>query len=134
RRDRRRRQGGGAPARRGRAGEAPAQHPRGDRAAGGRRPLPGARHRVSARGIAEKQAARPRARAPRLAKVEGPVTTSDIEDPRRVLARHGFSPKRAFSQNFLVDKNAVRRIAAATRAAEGSLVVELGPGAGTLTA
>lgn len=57
----------------------------------------------------------------------------DIEDPRRVLARHGFAPKKAFSQNFLVDKRAVQRIAEATRADASSVVVELGPGAGTLT-
>jgi 16S rRNA (adenine1518-N6/adenine1519-N6)-dimethyltransferase len=62
--------------------------------------------------------------------VSGP---SEIEDPRRVLARHGLSPKRSFSQNFLVDRGAVRRIAEATRAGAGSVVVELGPGAGTLT-
>lgn len=57
----------------------------------------------------------------------------DIEDPRRVLARYGFAPKKAFSQNFLVDKRAVQRIAEATRADASSVVVELGPGAGTLT-
>jgi 16S rRNA (adenine1518-N6/adenine1519-N6)-dimethyltransferase len=57
----------------------------------------------------------------------------EIEDPRRVLARHGFSPKRSFSQNFLVDRRAVTRIAEATRATAESVVVELGPGAGTLT-
>jgi 16S rRNA (adenine1518-N6/adenine1519-N6)-dimethyltransferase len=58
----------------------------------------------------------------------------EIEDPRRVLARHGFSPKRSFSQNFLVDRRAVIRISEATRATADSVVVELGPGAGTLTA
>jgi 16S rRNA (adenine1518-N6/adenine1519-N6)-dimethyltransferase len=56
------------------------------------------------------------------------------EDPRRVLARHGLRPKRAFSQNFLVSRAAVERIAAAVGPAPGELVVELGPGLGTLTA
>ncbi|MBZ0120540.1 MAG: 16S rRNA (adenine(1518)-N(6)/adenine(1519)-N(6))-dimethyltransferase RsmA [Sandaracinaceae bacterium] len=54
------------------------------------------------------------------------------EDPRRVLARHGLAPKKAFSQNFLVSRSAVEAIARA--AVEGAgVVVELGPGLGTLT-
>src|SRR5688500_14003738 len=56
------------------------------------------------------------------------------EDPRAALRRHGLSPKAAFSQNFLVSTSAVRAIVAATAAAPGEPVVELGPGLGTLTA
>lgn len=56
------------------------------------------------------------------------------EDPRRVLARHGLAPKRGFSQNFLVSRSAVERIAAAVAPQPGETVVELGPGLGTLTA
>ncbi|HJL25498.1 MAG TPA: 16S rRNA (adenine(1518)-N(6)/adenine(1519)-N(6))-dimethyltransferase RsmA [Polyangiaceae bacterium LLY-WYZ-15_(1-7)] len=56
------------------------------------------------------------------------------EDPRRVLARHGLRPSRRFSQNFLVSEGVVERIAEALGPAEGERVVELGPGAGTLTA
>lgn len=56
------------------------------------------------------------------------------EDPRRVLARHGLAPKRGFSQNFLVARPVVERIAEAVAAREGERVVELGPGLGTLTA
>lgn len=55
------------------------------------------------------------------------------EDPRRVLARHGLTPKRAFSQNFLISESAVARIAAAVAPALGERVLELGPGLGTLT-
>lgn len=55
------------------------------------------------------------------------------EDPRRVLGRHGLSPKRSFSQNFLVSKSAVERIVAALELAPQERVVELGPGLGTLT-
>lgn len=56
-----------------------------------------------------------------------------FEDPRVVLGRHGLRPKRSFSQNFLVSRHAVDEIARA--ATEGGLpVIELGPGAGTLTA
>lgn len=56
------------------------------------------------------------------------------EDPRHVLARHGARPKRRFSQNFLTDPHVVDAIASAVRASVGERVVELGPGAGTLTA
>jgi len=56
------------------------------------------------------------------------------EDPRRVLARHGLAPKRGFSQNFLTARSVVERIAGALEPAPGELVVELGPGLGTLTA
>ena len=55
------------------------------------------------------------------------------EDPRRVLARHGLSPKRSFSQNFLVSERAVRGIVEACALAPESHIVELGPGCGTLT-
>ncbi|MFW6050008.1 MAG: 16S rRNA (adenine(1518)-N(6)/adenine(1519)-N(6))-dimethyltransferase RsmA [Myxococcota bacterium] len=58
---------------------------------------------------------------------------SDWEDPRRVLARHGLHPKRGFSQNFLVARGVVDRIVAAVAPEPGELVVELGPGLGTLT-
>jgi 16S rRNA (adenine1518-N6/adenine1519-N6)-dimethyltransferase len=57
----------------------------------------------------------------------------DWEDPRRVLARHGLAPKRGFSQNFLVSRSAVERIAEALALSPGELVIELGPGLGTLT-
>lgn len=63
------------------------------------------------------------------------MSTPAFEDPRVVLGRHGVAPKRAFSQNFLVSRHAVDEIAlAATAGAEDATVIELGPGAGTLTA
>jgi 16S rRNA (adenine1518-N6/adenine1519-N6)-dimethyltransferase len=55
------------------------------------------------------------------------------EDPRRVLARHGLSPKKAFSQNFLVSRHVVEGIVRAIAPREGERVIELGPGLGTLT-
>jgi 16S rRNA (adenine1518-N6/adenine1519-N6)-dimethyltransferase len=55
------------------------------------------------------------------------------EDPRRVLRRHGLTPKRGFSQSFLVSKSAVERIVQALAPRAGELTVELGPGVGTLT-
>lgn len=56
-----------------------------------------------------------------------------FEDPRKVLARHGLAPKRGMSQNFLCAPHAVTRIAEATGAEVGDVIVELGPGCGTLT-
>lgn len=55
------------------------------------------------------------------------------EDPRRVMRRHGLAPKRSFSQNFLVARPTVERIAAALAPRPDELTVELGPGLGTLT-
>jgi 16S rRNA (adenine1518-N6/adenine1519-N6)-dimethyltransferase len=62
------------------------------------------------------------------------VSAPAWEDPRRVLARHGLSPKRGFSQNFLVSKHVVEQIVAALAPAPDERVLELGPGLGTLTA
>ena len=56
------------------------------------------------------------------------------EDPRRVLARHGERPSKRFSQNFLVTESVVERIAVAVAPTAGERVIEIGPGAGTLTA
>jgi 16S rRNA (adenine1518-N6/adenine1519-N6)-dimethyltransferase len=56
-----------------------------------------------------------------------------FEDPRRVLARHDLSPKKRMSQNFLVARAIVERIADATEVHDGERIVELGPGLGTLT-
>jgi 16S rRNA (adenine1518-N6/adenine1519-N6)-dimethyltransferase len=53
-------------------------------------------------------------------------------DARDLLRAHGLSPKRAFSQNFLIQPGAIAQIADAA-AALGSEVVELGPGLGALT-
>jgi 16S rRNA (adenine1518-N6/adenine1519-N6)-dimethyltransferase len=53
-------------------------------------------------------------------------------DARDLLRAHGLSPKRAFSQNFLVQPGAIAQIADAA-ASLGPTVVELGPGLGALT-
>jgi 16S rRNA (adenine1518-N6/adenine1519-N6)-dimethyltransferase len=55
------------------------------------------------------------------------------EDPRRVLSRHGLRAKRGMSQNFLVARSAVEKIADALALRENETVIELGPGLGTLT-
>jgi 16S rRNA (adenine1518-N6/adenine1519-N6)-dimethyltransferase len=57
-----------------------------------------------------------------------------LEDPRRVLARHGMAAKKSWGQNFLHDRSVLARIVAAAGAGADDVVVELGAGLGTLTA
>src|SRR4051812_15304146 len=54
-------------------------------------------------------------------------------ETRDVLARLGHQPKRRLGQNFLVDGNIVRKSLALAEVAAGDVVVEIGPGLGTLT-
>ncbi len=53
-------------------------------------------------------------------------------DPRATLARLGVTPKRHFSQNFLLDRHLSQRIAELV-APEGAFAVEIGAGTGALT-
>jgi len=57
-------------------------------------------------------------------------TQSDI---RAILAARGLSPKHRFGQNFLVDHNLLKRLVDASGIGEHSLVVEIGPGTGTMS-
>lgn len=52
---------------------------------------------------------------------------------RDVLAEHGFHPNKALGQHFLVDPNTARRIVALAGIQPGDRVLEIGPGAGSLT-
>jgi len=45
----------------------------------------------------------------------------------------GSQPRHRFGQNFMIDQNLVRLIAAAGEIAPGDVVIEVGPGTGTLT-
>lgn len=53
---------------------------------------------------------------------------------RGLLERHGFRFSRSMGQNFLIDEDIPRRIAAASEADETCGVLEIGPGIGPLTA
>lgn len=55
-----------------------------------------------------------------------------LSDARDLLRKYGLSPKRSFSQNFLIQPAAIAKIADAA-AAMGDQVVELGAGLGALT-
>ena len=50
-----------------------------------------------------------------------------------LLARHGLAPRRSFGQNFVVEPETVRRIAALARVGAGDRVLEIGAGLGALT-
>ena len=50
-----------------------------------------------------------------------------------ILARAGSGPRQRFGQNFMIDQNLVRLVADAGQVAPGDVVIEVGPGTGTLT-
>lgn len=59
-----------------------------------------------------------------------PANASEL---RAALERHGFRFSKSKGQNFLIDPGVPRRIAEASGADGGSFVLEIGPGAGSLT-
>ncbi len=59
-----------------------------------------------------------------------PQTLTEI---KAELTGRGIRPKHAFGQNFLHDHNQLRKLLAAAALEPGSLVLEVGPGTGTLT-
>ena len=58
------------------------------------------------------------------------LTATQVRD---LLARHDVRPSRALGQNFLIDPNTARRIVRLAVVEPGTRVVEVGPGAGSLT-
>ncbi|WP_370469407.1 16S rRNA (adenine(1518)-N(6)/adenine(1519)-N(6))-dimethyltransferase RsmA [Egicoccus halophilus] len=52
---------------------------------------------------------------------------------RRLLAERGLAPRKAAGQNFVVDPNTVRRIVDAAGLRADDVVLEIGPGLGSLT-
>ena len=56
-----------------------------------------------------------------------------LSDIKAILATRGLEPKHRFGQNFLHDQNKLRALVAHSGAVAGDLVLEVGPGTGTLT-
>jgi 16S rRNA (adenine1518-N6/adenine1519-N6)-dimethyltransferase len=60
-------------------------------------------------------------------KISSPSKTKEL------LKRHGFSFKKSFGQNFLIDGNVLSNIVSEADITEDTLVIEIGPGIGALT-
>ena len=56
-----------------------------------------------------------------------------LTDIKALLAARGLHPKHALGQNYLHDHNQLRKLVAAAAVQPGSVVLEVGPGTGTLT-
>lgn len=52
---------------------------------------------------------------------------------KNLLEERGLAPKRSLGQNFLIDHNLIRKLIDAAGVASGDLVLEVGPGTGTMT-
>ena len=73
--------------------------------------------------------ARPLGRIPR-------VSTAPLLGPaeiRQMAARAGIQPTKTLGQNFVIDANTIRRIVTTARVDAGEVVLEVGPGLGSLT-
>lgn len=58
---------------------------------------------------------------------------SSLDPINEVLKKHGFYTKKTLGQNFIFDLNITNKIVSYANPVEGSLVIEVGPGAGSLT-
>lgn len=56
-----------------------------------------------------------------------------LTEIRHLLDSRGLAPKKSLGQNFLIDHNLIRKLVDASGVGPGSLVLEIGPGTGTLT-
>jgi 16S rRNA (adenine1518-N6/adenine1519-N6)-dimethyltransferase len=52
---------------------------------------------------------------------------------RTLLEERGLAPRKSLGQNFLIDQNLIRKLVDAAGVGAGDLVLEVGPGTGTLT-
>src|SRR3954464_3650232 len=53
---------------------------------------------------------------------------------RNLFARHGIAPRHRYGQNFLIDLNIHELIVKTAEVGPGDVVLEVGPGAGAMTA
>lgn len=61
------------------------------------------------------------------------MNLSNPSELKALLAKHGFSFSKSLGQNFLIDEHVLNQIADASHLTSDSCVLEIGPGAGTLT-
>ena len=53
---------------------------------------------------------------------------------KEIINKHSFSFKKKFGQNFLIDEYVLDKIVSSADLSEKDIVIEIGPGIGTLTA
>jgi len=70
---------------------------------------------------------------PREVQLTNPVRLLGATDVRRIAAELGLRPTKQRGQNFVTDVNTVRRIVRVSGVSEDDVVVEVGPGLGSLT-
>ena len=58
---------------------------------------------------------------------------SSAQTLKTIMAAHGIRPQHKYGQNFLIDTRVLQSIVAATEAGPDDVVLEIGPGLGTLT-
>lgn len=75
----------------------------------------------------------PAGEEPEPTAASAPVSLTAPSQVAALLERHGLTPDRGFSQNFLVDASALRAIVEAAEIAPADTVFEVGPGLGVLT-
>jgi 16S rRNA (adenine1518-N6/adenine1519-N6)-dimethyltransferase len=68
-----------------------------------------------------------------VAVAESPVRLLSPTDVRELAGRLGVRPSKRLGQNFVVDQGTVRRIASLAAPGPGDVVLEVGPGLGSLT-
>ena len=64
------------------------------------------------------------------------MKTDNLSSPaviKNILAERGLMPKKGLGQNFLIDKNILRKIAESAAEDGNRRVIEIGPGLGALT-
>jgi len=71
--------------------------------------------------------------APATARASGAVKLLGAADIRQLAAQHGIHPTKQRGQNFVIDPNTVRMIVAQSGVTADDVVVEIGPGLGSLT-
>src|SRR5438270_9272985 len=54
-------------------------------------------------------------------------------ETRALLERHGLRPKTSIGQHFVTDPNTIRKVVSLAGLARGDLVLEVGPGTGSLS-
>jgi hypothetical protein len=61
------------------------------------------------------------------------IRVQTLAEIRSLLDAHGLAPKKSLGQNFLIDHNLIRLLVETSGVQSGDVVLEIGPGIGSLT-